>query len=121
MEFVAPVGHLDPVDHLAVGVRLGVDIDDGQEVRRVDVLSGVQPHHVGGLLAVGLLDGRLRGRVARPLDIVSVVVMLVWFGVCGVFCVAHACMPTSAAVLCGRIPAGYAATYDMFGIDGRRS
>ena len=74
VEFVAAVGHLDAVDHLRVRRRVRVEVDDRQEVRRVHVRPDVQPHHVGQLLGVGLLDRRLRGGVPWPLVVVVMVV-----------------------------------------------
>ena len=74
VEFVAPRRHLDAVDHLAVRLRGGVDVDDADEVGGVDVAAGVQPDDVRDRLGRRLFDGGLRRRVARAGGSVVVVV-----------------------------------------------
>ena len=76
VELVADVRHLDAVDHLTVRLGVGVDIDDREEVRRVDVRPHVETHHVRELFRRRLLDGRLWRRVPRPRVVAALVPVL---------------------------------------------
>jgi hypothetical protein len=114
VELVALVWHLHAVDDLRVAVGLGVDVNNRHEVGGVDVGSNVQSHHVSRLLVFGLLDRRLRRRIARPTAtvVVIVVVILMHPGIGWLLIVAHARRNTRVSLINHRLPVAPAYTCD---------